>query len=137
MSPKIITDNVFKHRKEIGSDDLNDLIVDGGTDKVKKALIEKWKCEPEGLMAVPSLTVNSAGKLSGAKWYTMGIIPKEISIKVNQLHISEESSKREYSTYICTFNMVEECYLKHNRLITITITVALVSTHGHLHLPLL
>ena len=90
MSPRIITDNVFKHRKEIGSEDLNDLVVDGGTEKVKKALIEKWKCEPEGLIAVPSLTVNSAGKLSGAKWYTMGIIPKEINIKVNQLHIEAE-----------------------------------------------
>ena len=90
MSPREITSDIFKNRKEINRDDLTDLIVDGGTDKVKKALVENWKCEPEGLLAVPSLTVNSAGKLSGAKWYTMGIIPKEINIKVNQLYTEAE-----------------------------------------------
>ena len=64
--------------------------MDGGTDKVKKALVDNWKCEPEGLLAVPSLTVNSTEKLIGANWYTMGIIPREINIKVNQLHSEAE-----------------------------------------------
>ena len=90
MSPKVITGEVFKNRKELGQEDYKDLIVDGGTEKIKSVLKENWKYDGEELLAVPSLTVNSMGKLAGARWYTMGKIPKEINLKLNQLYTEAE-----------------------------------------------
>ena len=90
MSPKVITGEVFKNRKELGEEDYKDLIVDGGIEKIQTVLKEKWKYDGEDLLAVPSLTVNSMGKLSGARWYTMGKIPKEINLKLNQLFTEAE-----------------------------------------------
>ena len=42
MSPKVITGEVFKNRKELGEEDYKDLIVDGGIEKMKTVMKEKW-----------------------------------------------------------------------------------------------
>ena len=86
MSPKIIDGDIFKNRRELAVDDYKDLIVDGGVDKVKTLLCEKWKHNSEEIIAVPSLTINNAGRLSGAKWYIMGKITKDINILLNPRH---------------------------------------------------
>ena len=90
MSPKIIDGVVFKNRRELALDDYKDLLVDGGIEKVKTLLCEKWKLSPEEITAVPSLTINNAGRLTGAKWYIMGKITKDINIRLNQLNLEAE-----------------------------------------------
>ena len=86
MSPKVISGDVFKNRKEISVEFYKDLIVDGGCEKIKNVLVEKWKHNPAELIAVPSLTVNNAGRLSGAKWYVFGKLSKDINLKLTQLN---------------------------------------------------
>ena len=90
MSPKTITGDVFKHRKELSQDDFKDLLVDGGTDKIRTLLTSKWKVVPEEIIAVPCLTVNNVGRLSGARWCVMGNIGKDINIKLQQLNTEAE-----------------------------------------------
>ena len=90
MSPKTITGDVFKHRKELSQDDFKDLLVDGGTDKIRTLLTSKWKVVPEEIIAVPCLTVNNVDRLSGARWCVMGNIGKDINIKLQQLNTEAE-----------------------------------------------
>ena len=92
MSPKIIEGDVFKNRRELAVDDYKDLLVDGGTEKVKTLLCEKWKHSPEEITAVPSLTINNTGRLSGAKWYIVGKITKDINIRLNQLNLDAKEN---------------------------------------------
>ena len=84
MSPKTITDDVFKHRKALSQDDFKDLLVDGGTDKIRMLLISKCKVLPVEIIAVPCLTVNNVGRLSGARWCIMWNIGKDINIMLQQ-----------------------------------------------------
>ena len=78
MSPNIIEGDVFKKRKELPQEIFKDLIADGGAEKVKALLTEKWKYSPSEITAVPSLTVSTEGRLSGAKWHVLGRLPKGI-----------------------------------------------------------
>ena len=57
MSPKVISGDIFKNRKEIDIEIYKDLIADGGSEKVKNVLVEKWKHDSSDILAVPSLTV--------------------------------------------------------------------------------
>ena len=80
MSPKVISGEIFKNRKEIALETYKDLIADGGVEKIKTVLVDKWRHNPGEIIAVPSLTINTAGKLSGAKWYVIGKLAKDDDI---------------------------------------------------------
>ena len=100
MAPITIEGDVFKHRKELPQEIFKDLIVAGGAEKVKALLTEKWKYSPPDILAVPSLMVNTEGRLSGAKWYVTGRLPKDINLKLVQL-----ITKADDDLYICIQNM--------------------------------
>ena len=63
MTPIPITGEIFKNRRELPQEIFKDLIVAGGVGKVKELLQDKWKQVPTDIIAVPSLTVNSEGRL--------------------------------------------------------------------------
>ena len=81
MSPIVISGEVFRNRKELPQEIFKDLVAAGGVEKVKKVIQENWKQAPTDIIAVPSLTVNNEGRLSGAKWYVTGQLPKDINLK--------------------------------------------------------
>ena len=76
MSPIVISGEVFRNRNELPQEIFKDLIAAGGVEKVKQVVQEKWKQAPTDIIAVPSLTVNHEGRLSGAKWYVTGQLPR-------------------------------------------------------------
>ena len=102
MSPVTIEGEVFKHRKELPQEIFNDLIAAGGAEKVKALLIEKWKYAHPDIIAVPSLTVSTEGRLTGAKWYVQGMLPKEINLKLSQLNTEADDD-----LYICIKNNMD------------------------------
>ena len=110
MSPKVISGDVFKNRKEIPIETFKDLIADGGVEKVKKVLVDKRKYNPADIIAVPSLTVNNAGKLSGAKWYVIGKLSKDINLKLTQLN-----SDADDDIFICIKNMELSVFPFYNK----------------------
>ena len=68
MAPITITDDVFKDRREIQQSTLVDMVVKGGSAKIKEALVSTWNINLEQqILAVPSITLNTEGKISGAK----------------------------------------------------------------------
>ena len=58
MAPKVITNDIFKNRKEISDDIYGELIVDGGVEKVKQLLQGKWNYQVDDIVAIPCLAVN-------------------------------------------------------------------------------
>ena len=110
MSPVIITGEVFKNRKELPQEIFKDLIAAGGVEKVKQVIQENWKQVPTDIIAVPSLTVNNDGRLSGAKWYVTGQLPKDINLKLSQLN-----SEAEDDVYICIRNMDLSMFTFYNK----------------------
>ena len=110
MSPIVISGEVFRNRKELPQEIFKDLIAAGGVEKVKKVIQENWKQAPTDIIAVPSLTVNNEGRLSGAKWYVTGQLPKDINLKLSQLN-----SEAEDDVYICIKNMDLSIFPFYNR----------------------
>ena len=110
MSPKVISGDVFKNRKEVEIEIYKDLVADGGTEKVKTLLVEKWKHDASDILAVPSLTVNSEGRLSGAKWFVMGKLPKDINLKLTQLN-----SEADDDLFICIKNVELSMFPFYNK----------------------
>ena len=110
MSPIVISGEVFRNRNELPQDIFKDLIAAGGVEKVKQVVQEKWKQVPTDILAVPCLTVNTEGRLSGAKWYVTGQLPKDIKLKLSQLN-----SEAEDDVYICIKNMDLSIFPFYNR----------------------
>ena len=110
MSPIIIEGDVFKHRKELPQEIFKDLIAAGGAEKVKALLTEKWKYSPPDIVAVPSLIVSTEGRLSGAKWYVHGRLPKDINLKLSQLNTEADDD-----LYICIQNMDLSVFTFYNK----------------------
>ena len=110
MSPIVISGEVFRNRNELPQDIFKDLIADGGVEKVKQVIQEKWKQVPTDILAVPCLTVNTEGRLSGAKWYVTGQLPKDINLKLSQLN-----SEAEDDLYICIKNVDLSIFPFYNR----------------------
>ena len=100
MSPKVISGEIFKNRKEIALETYKDLIADGGVEKIKTVLVDKWRHNPGEVIAVPSLTINTAGKLSGAKWYVIGKLAQDINLKLTQLN-----SDADDDIFLCIKNL--------------------------------
>ena len=100
MAPKVITNDIFKNRKEISDDIYGELIVDGGVEKVKQLLQGKWNYQVDDIVAIPCLAVNNAGKISGAKWHAIGILGREINLKLVQLN-----SDADEDIFICIKNL--------------------------------
>ena len=86
MSPRIIEDQIFNNRKEITTDVIRDLEFSEGAENLKDLLVTKWKHCPDDTVAVPCLTVNTVGKVSGAKWYLVGKLMREVNVKLTQLN---------------------------------------------------
>ena len=57
MSPIVISGEVFKNRNELPQEIFKDLIAEGGVEKVKKVVQDKWKQAPTDIIAIPSLTM--------------------------------------------------------------------------------
>ena len=110
MSPIVISGEVFKNRNELPQEIFKDLIAPGGVEKVKQVIQEKWKQVPTDIIAVPSLSVNNEGRLSGAKWYVTGQLPKDINLKLSQLN-----SEAEDDVYICIKNIDLSIFTFYNR----------------------
>ena len=110
MTPSVITGEIFKNRSELPQEIFKDLIVAGGVEKVKELLTEKWKQVPTDIIAVPSLTVNSEGRLGGAKWYVTGQLPKDINLKLSQLN-----SEADDDVYICIKNVDLSMFTFYNK----------------------
>ena len=110
MSPIVISGEVFKNRKELPQEIFKDLIAAGGVEKVKQVIYDKWKQVPTDIIAVPSLTVNNEGRLSGAKWYVIGQLPKDINLKLSQLN-----NEAEDDVYICIKNMDLSMFTFYNK----------------------
>ena len=84
MAPKAITSEVFKHRKEIGQDILEKLIVKGGPVSIKET-IKEFDYAEEDTIALPTITVAGDGRIGGIKWTVLGKPNKKVNIKANQL----------------------------------------------------
>ena len=110
MSPKVISGEVFKNRKEIALETYKDLIADGGVEKIKTVLVDKWRHNPGEIIAVPSLTINTAGKLSGAKWYVIGKLAKDINLKLTQLN-----SDADDDIFLCIKNLEMSVFPFYNK----------------------
>ena len=86
MAPKTIEGSIIKNRKAITNEVVSDLICDGGVERVRDLLTDKWKHNPDDVIVVPTLTINTAGKISGAKWHVLGKLTKDVNIKLTQLN---------------------------------------------------
>ena len=84
MAPKIIEDAGFKFREELPKEDLKKLLIDGGSEKVKEAMVTVWKYGPEENIAVPVMVAGPDGKLVGAKWVTVGKVEPK-AVKAEQI----------------------------------------------------
>lgn len=84
MAPKGIEHDRLKFREELPKDSIENLIVDGGAEKVKEA-IAKWgySLEDEKIV-VPVLLFGHDGKLVGAKWQVLGGIKPKV-VKAEQI----------------------------------------------------
>ena len=60
MAPKVIEDPGFKYHEELPSDAIKKLLIDGGAEKVKDALLNVWNYGPQENVAVPVLVVGSS-----------------------------------------------------------------------------
>ena len=110
MSPKVITGEIFKNRNEIPVDTFKELIADGGMENIKTVLVDKWKHNPDEIIAVPSLSINNAGRLSGAKWYVIGKLTKDINLKLTQLN-----SDADDDIFICIKNLEMSMFPFYNK----------------------
>ena len=100
MAPKNISSDIFKNRRELPSEIYDNLVVDGGIERVKQLLQEKWNYSPEHIVAVPCLTINNVGKIGGVKWHIAGVLGREINFKVTQLNPNAEED-----TFVCIKNI--------------------------------
>ena len=66
MSPKVITCEVFRNREELPNEVVENLVVDGGVERIQK----RWGYAAEEPVVLPCLTLNTDGKIGGAKWHT-------------------------------------------------------------------
>ena len=110
MVPKIIEDPVFVNRKEISGEIVKDLIFEGGVLKVKELLTNKWKVNPDEVIAVPSLNINTAGKVGGAKWYVVGKLGKDVNMKLTQL-----STEAADDVVLCIQNLEFDIFPFYNK----------------------
>ena len=86
MSPKVITGEVFRNRKELPNEVVENLVVDGGVERIKAMIQERWGYAAEEPVVLPCLTLNTDGKISGAKWHTLGLLRREVNLKLCQLN---------------------------------------------------
>ena len=86
MSPRIITSELFRNRRELQNEVIENLIVDGGVERVKTMIQERWAYAPDEVVVLPCLTLNTEGKISGANWHTIGVLKREVNLKLAQLN---------------------------------------------------
>ena len=84
MTPKIISSDIFKYRKEIDHDTLAKIIVKGGPVAVKEAMKTFGYDENENI-AIPTIVIGGDGSIGGTKWTVLGKAPKKVTIKGIQL----------------------------------------------------
>ena len=84
MAPKVIEHADFKFREEITNDVIAKLVIDGGVEKVKQALVNVWSYNFDDNVAVPVLIVGQDGKISGAKWVVTGKVEPK-AVKAEQI----------------------------------------------------
>ena len=84
MTPKIISHDIFKYRKEIDNDTLAKLIVKGGPVAIKEAIKTLGYDENEKI-AIPTIVIGGDGRIGGTKWTVLGISNKVVAIKGIQM----------------------------------------------------
>ena len=84
MTPKIISSDIFKYRKEIDHDTLAKIIVKGGPVAGKEAMKIFGYDENENI-AIPTIVIGGDGSIGGTKWTVLGKAPKKVTIKGIQL----------------------------------------------------
>ena len=110
MAPRAISSDVFKNRKEIPKEVIEQLLADGGIEKVKTLMVEKWGYSAEQLVALPCLTVNTEGRISGAKWHVIGVLGREVNLKLSQLNPEADED-----TFICIKNIDLSIFSFYNK----------------------
>ena len=110
MAPRAISSDVFKNRKEIPKEVIEQLLADGGIEKVKTLMVEKWGYSAEQLVALPCLTVNTEGRISGAKWHVTGVLGREVNLKLSQLNPEADED-----TFICIKNIDLSIFSFYNK----------------------
>ena len=68
MAPKVIECEGFKFREELSKQHIDELIVDGGAEKVKEALTQWGYNIVNEKVAVPIMVIGNDGKVTGGKW---------------------------------------------------------------------
>ena len=70
MTPKIISSEIFKYRKEISHDTLDKIVVKGGPVAIKEA-IKSFGYKDDENIALPTIVIGGDGKIgasSGLSW---------------------------------------------------------------------
>ena len=110
MVPRVICSDIFKNRKEIPRDVIDQLVVDGGIEKVKALMLEKWGYSAGDIVALPYLSVNTEGKISGAKWHVVGVVGREVNLKLSQLNAEADDD-----IFICIRNIDLSMFSFYNK----------------------
>ena len=85
MAPKVIENDIFKHRKEIDKEVIEKLIVRGGPVAVRETLTDKFQYNDTEKVAAPTIVIAGDGRISGVKWTILGKPDKKVTIKGTQL----------------------------------------------------
>ena len=84
MAPKVIQSECFKFREELSKQLVDDLIVDGGAEKVKEAMTQWGYNMVNEKVAVPIMVIGNDGKVFGSKWQVVGQLDPK-AVKAEQI----------------------------------------------------